>query len=210
MKPILSLLVLYSFSFSSYALNIRRVEITFVSNAAINISLSTEAEELYYFHTWNYEITGNEVVLNACFVKGFGSTIAYLNNNFEVQISTVQPQSCRLRVNVFYDSFQQEHLQDFVVGFFETPIQQPFVLETTLPSNGEKPEIDFVATTEGVIRVSSSVKNLAVFDESGRLLMCFVNKSNIIDISNISSGMYFLVFDLGEKYLGSAMALRKN
>lgn len=82
------------------AINIHNVQITQTNAQSINISLTTEAEELYYFDTWNYSITANVITINAYFIEGFGSTILYLNNNFSVPVSV--PQHYMIVVRIFY------------------------------------------------------------------------------------------------------------
>lgn len=99
MKNILKcLLVLIPQAIS--AINIHNIQITPITAQSINVSLTTEAEELYYFDSWNYSITGNVITVNAYFIEGFGSTIAYLNNNFEVPLSI--PLNYLIVVRVFY------------------------------------------------------------------------------------------------------------
>lgn len=88
------------FSHSVFALNLHSVSVTPLSAQSINVALNTEATELYYFDTWNYSISGNIITLNVFFIEGFGSTIAYLNNNF--QLSVAPGQSYTLYVRIFY------------------------------------------------------------------------------------------------------------
>lgn len=82
------------------AINIHNVQITQLTPQSINISLTTQAEELYYFSNWNYSITANVITVNAFFIEGFGSTIAYLNNNFQMPL--VIPQQYIVVVRIFY------------------------------------------------------------------------------------------------------------
>lgn len=82
------------------AINIHNVQITPLAAQIINISLTTEATELYYFDSWHYSITGNVLTVNAYFIEGFGSTIAYLNNNFQVLLPSAK--SYMVVVRIFY------------------------------------------------------------------------------------------------------------
>lgn len=82
------------------AINIHNVQITQTVAQTLNVSLTTEAVELYYYDSWNYSITGNVITINAYFVEGFGSTIAYLNNNFEIPLSA--PQNYLIIIRIFY------------------------------------------------------------------------------------------------------------
>jgi hypothetical protein len=98
MKNILQLLCLMPQAL--LALHIHNIQIGQPSAQSINISLTTEAVELYYYDSWNYSITGNVITINAYFIEGFGSTISYLNNNFEVPLSV--PQNYLIVVRIFY------------------------------------------------------------------------------------------------------------
>lgn len=82
------------------AINIHNVQITQINAHTINVSLTTEAVELYYFESWNYSIVGNVISIYAYFIEGFGSTIAYLNNNFPIPL--LVPQDYLIVVRIFY------------------------------------------------------------------------------------------------------------
>lgn len=82
------------------AINIHNIQVTQPTAQSINVSLTTEAVELYYFDSWNYSIQSNTITVNAYFIEGFGSTIAYLNNNFLIPLSV--PQTYVLVLRVFY------------------------------------------------------------------------------------------------------------
>ena len=86
MKRTVHIALFILISAQSFALNIRQIVVSRISDSAINISLDTEAKELYYFSSWDYEISKNTIVIEARFIEGFGSTIAFLNNNFENQL----------------------------------------------------------------------------------------------------------------------------
>lgn len=81
-------------------MHIHQATVAQTSAQGISVSLTTEADELYYYQTWDYTIIGNVVMLNVYYVSGFGSTIAYLNNNFQIPIAL--PQEYVLYVKVFY------------------------------------------------------------------------------------------------------------
>ena len=87
-------------SSQSFALNIRQIVVSRISDSAINISLDTEAKELYYFSSWDYEISENTIVIEARFVEGFGSTIAFLNNNFETYLLFLKLIFAKITLNV--------------------------------------------------------------------------------------------------------------
>ena len=65
------------------ALNIVNVSISNVPENMLQVSINTEAVELYYFDSWQYSISDNTIIIEALFIPGFGSTMAYLNNNFQ-------------------------------------------------------------------------------------------------------------------------------
>lgn len=99
MKKIISALLVLA-SQTLLAISIHNIEITPLSGNTINVSLTTEAAELYYFHSWNYSVNANVITVNAFFIEGFGSTIAYLNNNFAVPLTI--PQQYTLILRIFY------------------------------------------------------------------------------------------------------------
>jgi len=97
---------------------IAQVSVSIVSEKELKISLTTEAVELYYFDSWQYSIVENTITVDALFIPGFGSTIAYLNNNFRIPMSTSQTEIYHLVVNVYYTFYKAENLQDSVEGAF--------------------------------------------------------------------------------------------
>jgi len=99
MKKIISALLVLA-SQTLLAISIHNIEITPLSGNTINVSLTTEAAELYYFDSWNYNVNANVITVNAFFIEGFGSTIAYLNNNFAVPLTI--PQQYTLILRIFY------------------------------------------------------------------------------------------------------------
>lgn len=99
-----------------------------------------------------------------------------------------------LRVNVFYDSFQEENLQDFRDGFFRTPIQNDVVLSSKSTNKVDEIDIIFTNPSDGRLFLNHEVKSGLIFDESGRFIDFFSENEKVIDISNLSNGCYFLVF----------------
>ncbi len=98
MKKFLSAALLLAAPFL-WAINIHDVQVTQTASG-INVSLTTEAQELYYFDSWNYSLSANVITVNAFFIEGFGSTIAYLNNNFAIPLTVFQPYT--IVVRIFY------------------------------------------------------------------------------------------------------------
>jgi Secretion system C-terminal sorting domain len=197
-------------SYNGFALSIHQLAISRISDETINIALDTKGVELYYFSSWQYNIDENMIVVEACFVQGFGSTIAYLNNNFEIPINTFQEQIFHLRVNVFYDSFQEESLQDFRDGFFKTPILNDVVLSSKATNIANEFNIVFANPSDGRLFINHEVKNGLIFDESGRFIDFFSGNEKVIDISNLPNGCYFLSFLGNENRKTLRVILRKN
>ena len=111
-----------------FAIHIHNVQITPIDLQTVNVSLTTEAEELYYFDSWNYVLAGNVLTVNAFFIEGFGSTIAYLNNNFAVPLSV--PQQYTVIIRVFYTNtvYAFKTLKDMVRIPYRHPRRLPEVL----------------------------------------------------------------------------------
>jgi hypothetical protein len=193
-----------------FALSIHQIAISRISDQAINIALDTEGDELYYFSSWHYNIDENIIIVEACFVQGFGSTMAYLNNNFEIPINTFEAQIFRLRVKVFYDSFQEENLQDFRDGLFTTPIQNSTVLSSKSYNILDEDDLRFSNPSDGILLLNNEVKSVRIFDETGKFISFFSKNEKIIDISNLVNGCYFLSFFTNEKYKTLRIILRKK
>jgi hypothetical protein len=209
-KLINYLAVFILISSQGFALSIHQIAIIRVSDEAINIALETEGEELYYFSSWHYNIYGNMITVEACFIPGFGSTIAYLNNNFKIPISTSETQIFRLKVKVFYDSFQEENLQDFRDGFFITPIESNVVLSSKSSNMMGENDIIFSNPSDGKILLNDKVKKVCIFDETGRFIDFIPENEKVIDISNLSNGCYFLSFCSNENRKTLRIILRKK
>ena len=130
-----TLLLLFFLTPSLYALEIHSIEISQISPKTINISLKTEATELYYFHSWQYSVSKNILTVQASFVSGFGSSIAYLNNNFEIPVNDLNAEEILLEVKIYYANQQQffnpENLQDQWTTRFSLPLSQTINLENS-------------------------------------------------------------------------------
>lgn len=210
MKSISFLSLLYLISWQGKAITIQQIEISCLSDEMVNISLNTAAEELYYFGSWNYELSGNEMVVKACFMRGFGSTIAFLNNNFEIAINTTQTQMYYFTVEVYFDNFEGRNLQDTHSGFFSTPIINPILLLSNHNEITEEKVIKFVNPTNGELSINKTIHEIYVFDESYKFVGFFKRNSNIIDISNLSNGLFLLVYFYNGSYRTSRVVLLKK
>ena len=204
------LAILILTSYQGFALSIHQITISRISDEKINIALDTEGVELYYFSSWQFNIDENRIVVEACFVQGFGSSMAYLNNNFEIPINAFQEQMFHLRVNVFYDSFQEGNLQDFREGFFRTPIKNEDVLSSNSSNIVDEIDIAFTNPSDGRLFLNHEVKNGLIFDESGKFIDFFTENQKVIDISNLSNGFYFLSFLTNENRKTLRVILRKK
>ena len=192
-----------------YALNIAQIGISAVSGNAINISLNTEADELYYFQSWQYAVSGNIITVEACFIPGFGSTIDYLNNNFEIPIDVTQPQTYRLIVKAYYTFYDSQNLEDMIEATFQTPISTDMVLfNNTFRPNVK--ELFFTNPSNGKILVNNIIKTVWVFDVTGRLIAEYHNKDEMIDLSNIENGLYILAYFKRSQYKTTRIILRRD
>lgn len=210
MKHISFLSFLCLISWQCNAITIQQIAISRLSDEMVNISLNTEGEELYYFSSWNYEFSGNEMVVKASFIRGFGSTIAFLNNNFEIAINTTQTQIYYVTVEVYFDNFEGRNLQDTRSGFFSTPIENPILLLSNHSEIIEEKVIKFVNPTNGELAINKTIQSIYVFDENYRMVRFFERNSNIIDMSNLSNGLYFLVYFYNGTFKTSRIVLLKK
>lgn len=210
MKRIIHVAHFILISSQSFALNIRQVSVTRLSDAAINISLNTEAKELYYFSSWNYEISENTIIVEARFIEGFGSTIALLNNNFEIPLDTLVTQTFYLIVNVYYVVSQEDNLADSQSGFFSTPIENSLFVSDNIVEETNQNELRFVNPSNGKLLTNTVIKNIVVIDEATRICILQMTNENVIDISNLSDGLYWICYFINGTYKTTRIILRKN
>jgi hypothetical protein len=210
MKRILYITCFILIHSESFALNIRQIVVSRLSDSAINISLDTEAKELYYFSSWDYEILENTIVLDAYFIEGFGSTIAFLNNNFEIPLDTLVAQTFYLIVNVYYVYSQEDDLADSQSGFFTTPLENSLFLPENLSEEANQNELKFVNPSNGKLVTNVAVKDIYIVDEASKKSALQINDANVIDISNLSDGHYLLCYSINGRYKTTRIILRKN
>jgi hypothetical protein len=210
MKRIIHIALFILISSQSFALNIRQIVVSRLSDLSINISLDTEAKELYYYSSWNYEIFENTIVLDAYFIEGFGSTIAFLNNNFEIPLDTSATQTFQLIVNVYYRSIQEFELVDSQSGFFSTPIENSLFLSENLIEEANQNELKFVNPSNGKLVTNVTIENVFIVDEASRISTLQKRHKNIIDISNFSDGLYLLCYLINGTYKIARIILKKN
>lgn len=210
MKRIVHIALFILISSQSFALNIRQIVVSRISDSAINISLNTEAEELYYFSSWDYEIFENTIVVEARFIEGFGSTISFLNNNFEIPIETSIAQTFYLIVNIYYVLFQENVLADSQSVFFTTPLENSLFLPENLIEEANLNELKFVNPSSGKLFSNVAIKDFIIVDEASKIMAYKSLGKNIIDISNLSDGLYFLIYFVNGTYKTTRIILRKN
>lgn len=210
MKQILLLITLLLAPNVSSSLNIRQVVISAVSNDVINVSLDTEAAELYYFSSWSHEVSSEVITVNAYFVKGFGSTIAYLNNNFEIPVDTAQEHYFRFRVEVYYEMFNGYSLQDYVDGIIQYPVVFPVSLSTIGATLENETAVLYTNPSNGIITLKTHVVQALICDLTGRIIRVFEHPNNIIDISNLPKELYFVVFFSGQRRIQIKVFLQKE
>lgn len=210
MKRIVHIALFILISSQSFALNIRQIVVSRISDSAINISLNTEAEELYYFSSWDYEISENTIVIEARFIEGFGSTIAFLNNNFEIPLDTLTTQTFYLIVNVYYVFSQEDDLADSQSGFFTTPLENSLFLPENLIEEANLNELKYVNPSSGKLFSNVAIKDFIIVDEASKIMAYKSLGKNVIDISNLSDGLYFLIYFVNGTYKTTRIILRKN
>jgi Secretion system C-terminal sorting domain len=210
MKTTLYIAMVFFFYQHVVALNIQQIIVSSSSDKAINVSLNTEAVELYYFQSWRYEISGTTITVEACFISGFGSTIAYLNNNFEIPLNTIQSELFHLKVRVYYTFYEPENLQDTCEGVFSTPFSSPVVLLTNIANEANENDLLFANPSNGRIVVSDKVDAILVIDISGKIVANFKNNNGEINITNSSDGIYTLVYFVKQRYKTARIILKKE
>ncbi|GEP49943.1 hypothetical protein FNO01nite_06150 [Flavobacterium noncentrifugens] len=180
---------------NAFALQIHQIRITENSPRTINISLDTEASELYYFHSGQSQISGNIITVKAFYINGFGSTIAYLNNNFEIPINPKRKMGYQLNVKVYYTNLQDlqnsENLQDQWTGFFLTPLSAPTSIIHPIEENPLN--FKYQNPNPGFISVGSQNVNVAIFNAKGK----FIENKKVherLEFSHLPNGLYYFRF----------------
>ena len=188
------------------ALNIVNVSISNVPENMLHISINTEAVELYYFNSWQYSISENTITIEALFIPGFGSTIAYLNNNFQIPLNTSETEIYRLVVKAYYTFYKTENLQDMMEGAFSTPFSDTVVwTQTTLSSSNS-----FINPSDGELLMDVNVSNVWIFDIHGRYIGNFKNRNGKISLQNYADGMYIVGYFKKQKYITMKIILKKQ
>ena len=178
----------------SRALNIALINISNISENVINVSLNTEAVELYYFQSWRYSFSGTTIVLEARFVPGFGSTIAYLNNNFEIPLNTIQPATYQLIVKAYYTFLKNDCLQDSCEAVFSTPLPSRILVIEDFVDTQDTREVLFANPSDGTLWVDPQIAGICIFDMAGTTVVNFRNTNGKISLSNVADGMYLISY----------------
>jgi len=210
MKKTILLIAILLASKLSFALEIHQIRISEISSRAINISLDTEATELYYFHSWRSQISGNTITIEAFYIEGFGSTIAYLNNNFEIPINTKRRKVYQLNIRIFYTSLRVSqnsgNLQDQWSGLFSTPLAAPIFL--TEPIENNPLHLKYQNPNPGFISVGAKNVTVTILDDSGKIIESKQIQESIY-FSHLPDGLYYFRFVHGNAYTTIPVILKK-
>lgn len=192
MQKILFFLLLQMIFQKGHALQIHQIRISEISPALINVSLDTEAEELYYFHSWRSKVSGSNITIEAFYIEGFGSTIAYLNNNFKIPINPRNAIVYRLNVRIYYTNLRvlqnSNGLQDQWQGSFSTPLSTPIFLSSSTENNPLN--FKFQNPNPGFINIGSQKISISIFDNRGNIVE---NKQaqESINFTHLPDGLYY-------------------
>lgn len=208
MKTIIFVLSLFSIQ-KAAALTITSIALSAVADDTIRISINTEAVELYYFESWQYSVTGNAIVVEACFVPGFGSTIAYLNNNFEIPLDMMQSQTYQLTVKAYYNFYDDDCLQDTCQGVFSTPLSSSVLADYTIDDISSTCDIQFTNPSDGKLLVNRKILEVYIFDTTGRIMGSIKNYSGVISLQYLADGFYFIGYFKHGRHKTIRMVLKK-
>lgn len=206
MKALILILLIFLSRQNAVALNIVDVGISNQFENILHVSINTEAVELYYFDSWQYSISENTITIEALFIPGFGSTIAYLNNNFQIPLNTSKTEIYRLVVKVYYTFYKMENLQDTMEGAFSTPFSDTVVwTQTTLNSSNS-----FINPSDGELLMDVNVSNVWIFDIHGKHIGNFKNRNGKISLQNYADGIYLVGYFKQQKYITMKIILKKQ
>lgn len=195
----ITIVIMLLYSFRMTALNIHEVHVTQTDTNRLLVRLYTEADELYYYQNWQYSIHGSEILLEVLFMPGFGSKIAYLNNNFELYFNENLNNSYKLTVKVYYAVFSQEQLQDSLSGFLFFPMIDSVSLKNQVfNSNTNLNCFDLSETTQ-----------ISVFDISNKLILKS-SKSRFYNVlKELEPGFYIVVSEKESKLCVQKIIVKK-
>lgn len=205
-------IILFQFLIQNcFALQIHQIRISEISPNAINVSLDTEASELYYFNSWQYAISQNEITIEVSFVKGFGSSIAYLNNNFEIPINTQETAQRQLNLRIYYtngtDFYNPLNLQDEFQTVFSTPIDNPIILEND--GFESRIEVDYINPNPGEIDLKDQINWILIYNSNGKIIKQAKNQTGIFSFSELPDGFCFIRLISGNKSETIKIILKK-
>lgn len=189
------------------ALNINNVVVEGLTNHRINVSVTTEAEELYYFQNWHYDFSGNELSLDVLFVKGFGSSISILNNNFEIVMDPLPETEISIKVSVFYTNFDLNNRQDQLTGIFHFPGRNVVLLKVSKLTGSDLEGFRFANSSRGELIFDRNLDKVFLFDERGVMVQKFEHKSRVFDISNMLNGLYYMLCFVNSKEVAATLLI---
>lgn len=206
MKALILFLLIFLPIQKTVALNIANVSISNQFENILHVSINTEAVELYYFDSWQYSISDNTITIEALFIPSFGSTIAYLNNNFQIPLNTSETEIYRLVVKVYYTFYKKENLQDMMEGAFSTPFSDTVVwTQTTLNTS-----YSFVNPSDGELLMDANIRNVWIFDINGKFIGNFKNRNGKISLQHYTDGIYLVGYFKQQKYITMKIILKKQ
>ncbi len=195
MKTFTCLIILLCVPAKAIALSIQKLALSPISPHSINVSINTEAVELYYFQSWQYVVDDHTITIEAFYVSGFGSTIEYLNNNFQLPIDADLAGTYDLTVKIYYtnqlDAYLQPEQQDEMQVVFQTPLKPiTFLAQQELIS--KTAVILYPNPTDGNLHIIGAIDSLKVLDSQGRQVMQLRHFYDHIDLSGLANGIYFV------------------
>lgn len=201
------LLLLATYSQHLFALNIRDVTFTNSAQNTIDISLNTEAVELYYYHSWQYHIIGNKIAVEVFFIPGFGSTISPLNNHFEIPIPTAVPTTFVISVQIYYTNIQFSFLE-LKDGYKTRFTTRRAHHVNFLKSISEEVCMPFPNPCDGILFIPKA-EIFWIYDVFGRLVKSEKRQTKA-DLTNLTNGCYIARYFNGEKYITVKILLNKQ
>ncbi len=179
-----------NFLFSQY---IPDLQLTQNSTNQIKAHLKVYLPAVGNYLSYTTEISGNVIVLNACYYMIGAGAPQDLQNDFYIDIPNG---NYSLKVNLFISSDETicdyHSLEDSVTINFTRPIQGVVSLET---SEIKKSDLQlFPNPGKDVINIDSSEKydELKIYDVSGKIALSIQNPGDEINVSKLSNGIYFV------------------
>lgn len=215
MKKVILLFIFFGFSQTINALQIENITVSAISNQQLNVKVNTMNLYTFAFNSHQYNIVGNNIILEICFNAGVGAAISYSENTFQIPLNTIAVANYTLTVKVYYISFQTftcdyQVIQDTKSLNFSTPLAGMVSLSNNNFSQNRLNSVFYPNPTSGSLLFDKTLKieNIQIYNSLGQLISR-ADAENEYDLSSLQNGLYFVRFNLETNIYTEKIILKK-